>query len=279
MSRFFELMSEAIHIRDSIVATVRGNGIKTFWYRNDVNFGDLITPCLLSHYGFTPVFDQPMRAQIFATGSLLEILPDEYAGIILGTGFIQETSRRDFLHARILAVRGKLTRERLGLGCEKVALGDPGLLASALMPEREKKRFMVGIVPHYIDKNNVAVKRLADLHRKDLSVINVQQQPMQVFREIDRCRCVISSSLHGLIVADSLGIPNAWLVASGLKGGRFKYDDYYSALDVPAGEPVTLSGSETIEQLTVLATDKPAERITQIKNSLHYLWSSLKKYL
>jgi pyruvyltransferase len=276
---FFELMSKAKHVHDSVIAAIRGNGITAYWYRNEINFGDLITPYLLCHYGFTPVYDRPMRAQILATGSILEIPQNEYAGIILGSGFIEEASCKTFPKAKILAVRGKLTRERLGPGRETVALGDPGLLSSMLMPKRKKKRFMIGIIPHYVDKNNVAINRLAKLNRKDLTIIDVQQQPLKVFTKIDSCRYVLSSSLHGLIVADSLGIPNAWLAASGLKGGRFKFDDYYSAIGTQGGTPATLNGNETIDQLLALTNTKPAERIAQIKTSLNSLLCSLRQYM
>ena len=41
---------------------------------------------------------------------------------------------------------------------------------------------------------------------------------------------ILSSSLHGLVAADSFGIPNIRMVCSDrIYGGDFKYDDYYSA--------------------------------------------------
>jgi pyruvyltransferase len=273
------LISETIHFRDSVIAAIRGNGITAYWYRSIINFGDLITPLLLRHYGFTPVYDLPMRAQLLAAGSILEHIHDEYSGIILGAGFIDEVSRMTFPGAKILAVRGKLTREHLGPGHENVALGDPGLLSSMVMPRREEKRYVLGIIPHHMDKNNAAISRLAELNRKDLIVIDVQQQPLEVFTKIDSCRYILSSSLHGLIVADSLGIPNAWLDAPDLIGGRFKFDDYYSALDTEIGIPITLNGNETIDQLLSLTSAKPTDRIEELITSLNGLWCSLQQYI
>jgi pyruvyltransferase len=40
---------------------------------------------------------------------------------------------------------------------------------------------------------------------------------------------VISSSLHGLIIADVYGVPNAWLPIPRLKEGSFKFIDYFSS--------------------------------------------------
>jgi len=54
-----------------------------------------------------------------------------------------------------------------------------------------------------------------------------------VVAEISKCEAVLSSSLHGLVVADSFGIPNRRAVASDLlTGGDYKFRDYYSAFGI-----------------------------------------------
>ena len=87
------------------------------------------------------------------TGSILEHLPLDYNGIILGSGFIRETSRMSFDQAQVLAVRGYLTAERISsIKGQDIALGDPGLLAGSIGISKPKgKTFKVGIVPHYSD--------------------------------------------------------------------------------------------------------------------------------
>ena len=63
--------------------------------------------------------------------------------------------------------------------------------------------------------------------------INVKDNPLQVVKEIAKCRYVLSSSLHGLIVADSFHIPNMYLVfGDRLLGDGYKFDDYYSAYGI-----------------------------------------------
>ena len=63
--------------------------------------------------------------------------------------------------------------------------------------------------------------------------INVKDDPLQVVKEIAKCRYVLSSSLHGLIVADSFHIPNMYLVfGDRLLGDGYKFDDYYSAYGI-----------------------------------------------
>ena len=40
--------------------------------------------------------------------------------------------------------------------------------------------------------------------------------------------------MHGLIFADSYGIPNAWIAPhDSMIGGEFKFNDYYSTTTVP----------------------------------------------
>ncbi len=263
------------HARALWLASKQKNSIRAHWYRDEYNFGDLFTPLLLRHYGYIPVYDNSSRSQLAATGSILERVPNRYSGIILGSGFISEKSQKTFPNAEILAVRGKLTRERLSPCRESVALGDPGLLASQIVVEREKKRYVLGIVPHYMDKNNRAIVRLSEFYTEEITVIDVEQEPEVVIKRIDQCQHILSSSLHGLVVADSLSIPNAWLLASKLRGGRFKFDDYYSSLRISVDTPVELSGSEDIEQLISLTSAKPADQIEKLKAGLHELWSGL----
>ena len=43
------------------------------------------------------------------------------------------------------------------------------------------------------------------------------------------CKCIISSSLHGLICADAYSIPNVWLDEHKLPEGHFKFMDYFSS--------------------------------------------------
>ena len=54
---------------------------------------------------------------------------------------------------------------------------------------------------------------------------------MDVCRDISGCERILSSSLHGLIIADSFSIPNRRIgFYNNLKGGDFKFEDYASAL-------------------------------------------------
>ena len=91
----------------------------------------------------------------------------------------------------------------------------------------------IGIVPHICDLSDPACRQLADSYPNSI-LINVKDEPLAVVKQIAQCRTVLSSSLHGLIVADSFHIPNRHLVFSDRPlGDGYKFDDYYSAYPVP----------------------------------------------
>jgi hypothetical protein len=55
---------------------------------------------------------------------------------------------------------------------------------------------------------------------------------MSVVKAISECKLILSQSLHGLIVADALGIPNVWIEPSSkMIGGEFKFHDYFSTIE------------------------------------------------
>src|SRR5699024_6623502 len=115
------------------------------------------------------------------------------------------------------------------LSSRDVALGDPGILAPLLVDGPVKKRYSLGVIPHYHDVSSPVIEQLRVLG-PGVRVIDVAWTPQEVAREIAACDAVISSSLHGLIFSDALGVPNAHIrLGDKLKGGLYKFHDYYSA--------------------------------------------------
>lgn len=160
---------------------------------------------------------------------MLEHLPAGWSGTIAGAGKLRPGTRTDLTSARVVALRGRLTRKAVDLppGARPV-LGDPGLLVSAFVRQGPAK-YDLGVVPHWSD---TLLARRFPYGR----VIDVAKPPEQVIAEIASCKRVISSSLHGLIVADAYGIPRqAELFARAAnEGGDFKFRDYASVFD---GDP------------------------------------------
>jgi len=241
--------------------------VKAFWWSGYYNFGDLITPALLRFVSLAPVLTPPQKAELAATGSILGLLPPNFSGAIIGSGLLSNRNDLRFPDANVLAVRGELTRNRIAAPHNTV-LGDTGLLLPDLLKKRQNKQFVLGIIPHYVDMNHyIIIEMKRNLKNESVKFINVLQQPMEVCKEIDQCEYVMSSSLHGCIVADSLLIPNCWVVISNLLYGKnFKFHDYYSSLNIER-LPLYLKGNESMLDI-VSKAQRPPSSIVEIKNNL-----------
>ncbi len=260
-------------ILNSMMGTVLQNKLTAYWMRGYRNFGDQVTPLLLKKYGFTPVYSSPDHAEVVSVGSILEHVPENYSGYILGSGLIHEHVRQ-FKNATILALRGELTRQRTGAS-KSVVLGDPGLLASKLMNRRKNKVHVLGLVPHRVDRADPRILMIRRRYEKDVLVIDVTRTPSAVFEDIDKCQFILSSSLHGIVTADSLGISSAWMSLSNkVSGSGFKFADYNSALGLRPN-PLDLRGNESLSDL-LKSTRTPPESVGEIKERLHNMFLSLR---
>lgn len=268
----------------SIKGFILQNRVNTFWYTGVRNFGDLLTPSLLNEYGMTPFniktsgVDGEQKLSLLdfvGVGSILQRINSDFRGIILGSGLIREESGKQFARAMILGLRGELTKKCIGCH-EDVVLGDPGLLAVRLLKTRMRKKYLLGFIPHYSDEKMGLSQKFLDLSDTRIIVISPQRSPMKVIQDIDQCEYIVSSSLHGLIVADSLGIPNGRLVLSDkIVGGDFKYDDYYSALGVTRGffSPKTREPLESYLEHVY----NPPVTVLERREQLHNLFLRLKE--
>lgn len=261
-----------IYLLNSLIGfttrTILRNGIEAYWWNFKVNSGDLVTPLLLKYYGFTPVHSHIENAKILSCGSILQKAPVNFTGYIIGSGLLHGEISVSFPRAKILALRGALTREKIGAPMN-IPLGDPGLLVSRVFKRRQKKQYVIGIIPHFSEKGDKFVHQICSRYPKEILFIDVQRSPLRVVQDIDKCEYILSSSLHGLVFADSLNIPCAWIVLSesNLAGKGFKYYDYNSALRINR-EPGYIFGDEKLSDL-LMQTRKPSEsELEQVKNNL-----------
>lgn len=127
-----------------------------------------------------------------------------------------------FTHLDVRAVRGPLTRRflmEMGIDCPEI-YGDPALLLPKLFPEFKKsenpsKEYI--IIPHFSDEHLF-------IHHPNM--VTVKEDWDEVIRRILDSKFVISTSLHGIIVAEAFGIPSRYLKVSDAEP-LFKYADYY----------------------------------------------------
>jgi pyruvyltransferase len=146
-------------------------------------------------------------------------------------------------HIQILAVRGPRTREsllRAGVSCPAV-YGDPGLLMPLIYPRERECRYRLCVVPH--------ISQVADFEKlslpSDVRLLSPRRHWRDFIDTLTTSEAVVSSSLHGVILADAYGVPVVPLLhGSFLHGTPFKFEDYFRST---GREPRFLDSSRALD--------------------------------
>jgi pyruvyltransferase len=196
--------------------------MKAYWWPAK-NFGDTLTPVILKHFFSEEKIELANRGEagkILAVGSIVHLAVK--GDTVWGSGSNRPWRKYNGRGIRYLAVRGPLTREQIKHSFGPDIYGDPAILLPLIYKPKIKKACKLGIVPHYVDKP------FAQRPRRGEKTIDIQEDWKKVIDEILSCERIISSSLHGLIVAEAYGIPAQWAIWSKkIVGGEFKYQDYF----------------------------------------------------
>ena len=168
------------------------------------------------------------RPLFIAEGSILHFAQKN--DVIWGTG-ANPYWHRPIPKLDIRAVRGPLTRRYISENSDNICpefFGSPAILVPDLFPELKKSTIegKITIIPHYWDLSN---PELEDFRQFNIVAANNDWQ--LVLNEIVSSELVISSSLHGIILAESFGVParfwNSRSTERSVTEGTFKYEDYY----------------------------------------------------
>lgn len=251
---------------------------QVFEKKNRENYGDL-----LSKYIVTQVSGQEARfynavggrkkwfqpQYLMAIGSILS-----YAfknAHVWGSGIIHKED--NIQKATFYAVRGPLSRKRIleqGYSCPEV-YGDPALLLPTFYNPTVTKEVEVGIIPHYVDYDEV----YKDYDKQEgIVVIDLMTQDVeQTTAQILTCKRIVSSSLHGVIVAHAYGIPAIWVQFSGkLSGDNIKYADYFLSVGIDPYTAEKLEIKQTKEMFLRKVNNLPnlpeKEKINALKKGL-----------
>lgn len=196
-----------------------------YWGVEANNFGDILNKNLLEYFNFKFIHSIDQKnSNLFVIGSVARLVNRDDS-VILGSGAIRRNERYN-PKADWKFVRGPLTRDILiqsGGYCAPIYC-DTALLLPELVKESEKE-YEVGIVPHYANFQKVKGKysnyKIIDVNNTD---------PLQVAKEITKCKKIISSSLHGIICAHAYGIPAAHVDFGKIHGDGTKFEDYYRSV-------------------------------------------------
>ena len=254
-----------------LLGTIKRNLMPVFYVKWSNNFGDLLTPLILKHYGFTPVFAYPKKAKCAVVGTILNILPSNFSGYIIGSGWTK-WQMGTFPDAIIYGVRGMLTKHFLRID-KDVCIGDPGLLISQIYPCENSKKYKLGIIPHESEVKDIRLKEIQDRAKDSCIIIDPRNKNCRtVLRLINSCEYIVSSSLHGLIVSDSYGIPNGRIKINELDENKdFKFYDYFSSLSEPLNT-YQINGSESIDQLVAITRIPDISKINGKKKEINAMF-------
>ena len=258
-----------------IKASLTKKIVNVYWWDYQSNFGDLLTPLLIKHYGYYPFYCTPDKCDLVCIGSVLQKFNKNFNGTIIGTGFISSKDNKIFDKAKIRAVRGHLTWEQLGRP-EDTVFGDPGILSSRIINiESISKNYALGIVPHYKDfDSDILLKVVKNIGANKVKIIDVKKNPNIVINNIAECSHILSSSLHGIIVADSYKIPSCWIrLSDNVTGNGFKFIDYNSAFNLQQ-DSFNITGQENLNDLISRTNLKPDNIINDLINKLDYTFKN-----
>jgi pyruvyltransferase len=200
------------------------NVVNLMFWKTEIasNVGDLLSEVIvhliLHKAGINPEKEVVGQRQLAAIGSILDrvVLPST----IWGSGLRTRESKPHPVTLDLRAVRGPLTAAALEAhGQVKCTVfGDPGLLMPLFYSPRARSgKDEILVIPHFrhIEKYSGEYKCISTLTNDWMGFID----------DIYNARFVLSSSLHGLILAEAYGIPTALL--PDLDADDFKYCDYY----------------------------------------------------
>jgi len=226
------------------------NSVKLMYY--DKNFGDALNPILSNKLtGLKALRVNPKyykKDNLLMIGSILQMANTNSS--IWGAGLISDNIENMQVPKMIYAVRGPLTRKVLleqNISCPEI-YGDPALLIPRVYSPSVKKKYKLGIIPHYVDKNAKWLNRVLP---KNVIIIDIiRDNPLEFIDDLLECEKIASSSLHGLIVADAYNIPSTWIKFSDkLYGGNFKFKDYFLSVNRKDQIPLNIIESTTLEEI------------------------------
>lgn len=198
------------------------------WRKNTKkqNLGDYLAipiyEYMTKRFGINPNQPIAQTKHLYTIGSL--VLLGHQDAVLWGSGILLSEpegfiwKRNKYRKLDIRCVRGPETKRRLeenGYDVSKCVLGDPGVLMPLIyQPKEHEKREYSVLIHMAVDKK---VENQIDILTEDWQ---------KTIDEIYNSKLIISSSLHGIILAEAYGIP-AILLDEMEFPDLFKYNDYY----------------------------------------------------
>lgn len=247
---------------------------KRFIFREKENFGDLLSKYLVEKIsGKETEFIHPLKqpwykrnkTNLLAIGSIIHQASNN--SIVWGSGIIDHS--QNISEANFRAVRGPRTREylqKLGYDCPEI-FGDPAILLPDYYNPEVEKKYSMGIIPHYHDYEKA---REIFAGQEKVKVIDLLTMDVEATtREILECKKILSTSLHGLIVAHAYEIPAIWVKMSDkIFGNDIKYGDYLESVCLEVYKPPFIESQIKEKEINTMFQSYPVLPSAHILNEL-----------
>jgi len=209
----------------------KSNRVNLEWWDKKKNVGDYLSCVvynwMLSQKGYDPEQQMNKTYHLLGIGSVIGL--SSFDAIIWGSGLhtigsINAVShRKRIVKYDIRAVRGPITKDVMyenGYDVDKCVCGDPAILMPLIYnPNTEKKCYNYSVIHHLSSNEN---EMSSNGH-----IINIQTHDYKkVIDEIVESEKIISSSLHGIILAEAYGVP-AVFYNERMNNELLKYYDWY----------------------------------------------------
>lgn len=205
-------------------------GINLEWWSSSINLGDYLAlvVCNWMIKDIKEIKKNNKIIHLMTIGSVIGMRA--FDAVIWGSGIHSYGTlnalimHKSFVRYDVRAVRGPITKwllEGAGYDCLNTVLGDPAILMPLIYkPDVKEKEYDVSIIPH------ISLKKK---YSKDNNyhVIDIQTTEYKYFiDEIVKSKKIISSSLHGIILAETYKVPAVFL-GTGMEAQFLKYYDWY----------------------------------------------------
>lgn len=210
----------------------KNKSINLEWWSKKDNVGDYISKVvydyMLNYYSLNANKTVKKTTHLMAVGSLIGMY--EFDAIVWGSGVHCMNNVRNiykqckYRKYDIRLLRGPITSEILKSAGYSVpdVYGDPAVIMPLIYkPNVIEKTYDVSVILH------LSQKKYEIEQTKSLNYINVETHDFRYFiDEIVKSKLIISSSLHGIILAEAYGVPAVFL-KNGMDNELIKFYDWY----------------------------------------------------
>lgn len=199
------------------------------WWKSKVNIGDrlaeVVYDFMLDYYGLDRDKRIKKTVHLNTVGSIIAM--QDYDAVIWGSGIHCAATinnlvkHQTYVRYDVRAVRGPITEkwmEAAGYPCPHI-YGDPAVLMPLVYkPESMEKTYDLSVVMHLSSKE----AKDSRYHYIDVSTCDHRH----FIDQICKSRLVVSSSLHGIVLAETYGVP-AIFWRNGVENEELKFYDWY----------------------------------------------------